>query len=150
MTRLVVHVTGQEEHARLAGEPLAEGHRVADAQPREADRRRIGPDPVDDVGVAFHEGICELQVAEHERVVEDPPRVIVRRHHVEDAPAKRKRMATVETEAAPPHGGARDGKARVIHAEAEVTILGPDRITIRLFRKRATNAKAEATKADAK
>lgn len=88
-------------------------------------------------------------VIEHERVVEDPPRVIVRRHYVEDAPAKRKRMATVETEVAPPHGGAREGKARVIRAEAEVTILGPDRMTIRLFRKRATNAKAEATKADA-
>ena len=29
-----------------------------------------------------------------------------------------------------------DGKARVIRAEAEITILGPDRMSIRLFRKR--------------
>jgi hypothetical protein len=88
-------------------------------------------------------------VIEHQRVVEDPPRVIVRRHYVEDAPsgvpARREHIATVETEAAPLV--ARDGKARVIRAEAEVTILGPDRMTIRLFRKRATGAKAEATEA---
>lgn len=90
-------------------------------------------------------------VIEHKRVVEDPPRVIVRRHYVEDAPngvpASRKHIATVETEVAAP--AAHDGKARVIRAEAEVTILGPDRMTIRLFRKRATDAKAEATKAEA-
>ena len=40
------------------------------------------------------------------------------------------------------------GKAekRVIRAEAEVTILGPDRMSIRLFRKRkgGADAKAEA------
>jgi hypothetical protein len=88
-------------------------------------------------------------VIEHQRVVDDPPRVIVRRHYVEDQPKPRKRVATVEGDVAPPRGAARDGKARVIRAEAEVTILGPDRMTIRLFRKRATNAKAEATKADA-
>jgi hypothetical protein len=88
-------------------------------------------------------------VIEHERVVEDPPRVIVRRHYVEDAPASRKHMGPVETEAALPHGAARDSKARVIRAEAEVTILGPDSMTIRLFRKRATNAHAQATKAEA-
>jgi len=87
-------------------------------------------------------------VIEHERVVEDPPRVIVRRHYVEDKPAKRKHLATVETEVAPPPA-AHDGKARVIRAEAEVTILGPDRMTIRLFRKRAAGARAEATKAEA-
>ena len=89
-------------------------------------------------------------VVEHERVVEDPPRIIVRRHYVEDAPARRKRIATVETEVAPPRRAARGGRARVIHAEAEVTILGPDRMTIRLFRKRATDARAQANKADAK
>jgi hypothetical protein len=88
-------------------------------------------------------------VIEHERVVEDPPRVIVRKHYVEDAPARRKRMATVETEVAPPQGAEHGGKARVIRAEAEVTILGPDSMTIRLFRKRATNARAQATKTEA-
>jgi hypothetical protein len=63
-------------------------------------------------------------VIEHRRVVEDPPRVIERRHYVEDAPPAEpeKRVSRA------------DGK-RVIHAEAEVTILGPDRMSIRLFRK---------------
>ena len=87
-------------------------------------------------------------VIEHQRVVEDPPRVIVRKHYVEDAPAKRKRVATVEGDITPPP--ARDGKARTIRAEAEVTILGPDRMTIRLFRKRAAGARAEADKDETK
>ncbi len=94
-------------------------------------------------------------VIEHERVVDDPPRIIERRHYVEDAPAAaksapRKRVATVESEVAPPPAATKDksGKAekRVIRAEAEVTILGPDRMSIRLFRKRkgGADAKAEA------
>ena len=83
-------------------------------------------------------------VVEHERVVEDPPRVVERRHYVEDRPARRSRVATVEMEAAPP--SARDGKARIIRAEAEVTILGPDRMTIRLFRKGDRGPMAEAIK----
>ena len=37
------------------------------------------------------------------------------------------------------------GKQRVIRAEAEVTILGPDRMNIRLFRKgRGTSVNAPA------
>ncbi len=44
---------------------------------------------------------------------------------------------TIETEGAVEGDGARreSGKQRVIRAEAEVTILGPDRMNIRLFRK---------------
>jgi hypothetical protein len=87
-------------------------------------------------------------VIEHQRVVEDPPRVIERRHYVDDQPKRRKRVATVESEVTP--APAHDGKARVIRAEAEVTILGPDRMTIRLFRRRGSNAKAQADKADEK
>ncbi len=52
------------------------------------------------------------------RVVDDPPKVITRRHYVDDAPA-----------------GMRDVEPRVIHADAEITILGPDRMSIRLVRK---------------
>jgi hypothetical protein len=59
-------------------------------------------------------------VIEHRRVVEDPPRVIERRHYVDDAPRQ---------------DAPRKEEKRVIHAEAEVTILGPDRMSIRLFRK---------------
>jgi hypothetical protein len=92
-------------------------------------------------------------VIEHERVVDDPPRIVERRHYVEDAPAAaksapRKRVATVESEVAPPPAATKDksGKAekRVIRAEAEVTILGPDRMSIRLFRKRKGGADANA------
>jgi len=52
------------------------------------------------------------------RVVEEPVRVITRRHYVDNAPAR-----------------ARDVEPRVIHADAEITILGPDRMSIRLVRK---------------
>jgi hypothetical protein len=74
-------------------------------------------------------------VKETTRVVDDPPRVIERRHVVEDPPpAPRHPRAVVEAEskASKPH----DGKPRVIRAEAEITILGPDRMSIRLTRKR--------------
>ena len=79
-------------------------------------------------------------VRETTRVVDDPPRVVERRHIVEDAvaPAHPKRraqgaVAEAEGEQTP---RADDVKARVIRAEAEITILGPDRMSIRLFRKR--------------
>lgn len=85
-------------------------------------------------------------VIEHRRVVDDPPRVIERHHYVEDAPAPRRRKAQIEERgiiALDPktHGGDANDK-RVIHAEAEVTILGPDRMSIRLFRKSGADANA--------
>ena len=52
------------------------------------------------------------------RVVDDPTKVITRRHYVDDAPV-----------------GVRNVEPRVIHADAEITILGPDRMSIRLVRK---------------
>jgi hypothetical protein len=54
-----------------------------------------------------------------------------RRGYVDEAPV------IIETEGAIEDAGARreSGKQRVIRAEAEVTILGPDRMNIRLFRK---------------
>lgn len=87
-------------------------------------------------------------VIETKRYVDDPPRVIERRHYVEtDAPAPSKRRGLLQ----PPERSAKQGKRddnekRVIEADAEVTILGPDRMSIRLFRKgqRGANAKAEA------
>lgn len=101
-------------------------------------------------------------VIEHERLVDDPPRVIERRHITEDKPGRgiikqRHEVATEDVVIEP--GGprrvarhseakrfeakrsgkgkaeARDNSKRVIRAEAEVTILGPDRMSIRLFRK---------------
>jgi hypothetical protein len=83
-------------------------------------------------------------VIEHHRVVDDPPRVIERRHYVEDTP-RGPRIAAVES-GADEHAAHEDSRnaKRVIHAEAEVTILGPDRMSIRLFRKRGTDAQAKA------
>jgi hypothetical protein len=100
-------------------------------------------------------------VIEHERVVDDPPRVIERRHITEDVPGrgliKHRREVGQEDVVIGPGGmpaeAKRSAKAkravreaktkepkestgkRVIRAEAEVTILGPDRMSIRLFRK---------------
>lgn len=85
-------------------------------------------------------------VIETQRVVDDPPRIIERHHVVEDEPvrAPRKPAAIAEREPDKPAAG-RAEKVRVIRAEAEVTILGPDRMNIRLFRKgQGTKAKAQA------
>jgi hypothetical protein len=97
-------------------------------------------------------------VIEHEREVDDSPRVIERRHITEDKPGRgiikqRHEVATEDVVIEPggprreakhsenkrPAKGkaaaARDNSKRVIRAEAEITILGPDRMSIRLFRK---------------
>ena len=92
-------------------------------------------------------------VIETKRYVDDPPRVIERYNVVDDkvadakpARAKSKRVATAETGDAPV-ADKRKGKdevKRVINAEAEITILGPDRMSIRLFRKGSkANASAD-------
>lgn len=109
-------------------------------------------------------------VIEHERVVDDPPRVIERRHITEDAPGRgliKHRREVGQEEVVIEPGGApaeakRSAKAkrahreakvkepkesagkRVIRAEAEVTIIGPDRMSIRLFRKGHTSRAANA------
>lgn len=73
-------------------------------------------------------------VIETRRVVDDPPRVVERYHYVDDPPlplpAPRQRHARRDPAAAPI-----GDERRVIHADAVVTILGPDRMTIRLTRK---------------
>jgi hypothetical protein len=85
-------------------------------------------------------------VVETKRYVDDPPRVIERRHVVEDAPPARPRrqQATVEESDTGKRAGRDDNKKRVIEADAEVTILGPDRMSIRLFRKGQGGSKANA------
>ena len=75
-------------------------------------------------------------VVETQRVVDDPPRVIERHHVVEDEPASARRQPRIiENGDAGKRRSHDDGKPRVIQADAEVTILGPDRMSIRLFRK---------------
>jgi hypothetical protein len=76
-------------------------------------------------------------VRETRRYVDDPPRIIERRQVVDDD------TGAVEPEQQPRRD---DTKKRVIAADAEVTILGPDRMSIRLFRKGQgpkANAKAD-------
>lgn len=74
-------------------------------------------------------------VIEHRRVVDDPPRVVERVRVEEGPPARPMRTADLARVQARRKGLEASGK-RVIRAEAEVTILGPDRMTIRLLRKR--------------
>lgn len=80
-------------------------------------------------------------VRETHRYVDDPPRIIERRQIVDDE------TGAVEQEQPAPQPLRRDDtKRRVIAADAEVTILGPDRMSIRLFRKGQgpkANAKAD-------
>jgi hypothetical protein len=75
-------------------------------------------------------------VVETKRYVDDPPRVIERDVVVDDEPTRAPRQRGLIQ---PPAGGETsrrdDNKKRVIQADAEVTILGPDRMSIRLFRK---------------
>jgi hypothetical protein len=99
-------------------------------------------------------------VIETKRYVDDPPRVIERYNVVDDkvadgkvaegkpARARSKRVATAETGDAPVadkrKGKDEDEVKRVINAEAEITILGPDRMSIRLYRKGSkANASAD-------
>jgi hypothetical protein len=73
-------------------------------------------------------------VVEHKRYVDDPPRVIERNITVDEpARAKCKRGIVENCDTGSRASG--EGKKRVIEADAEVTIIGPDRMSIRLFRK---------------
>jgi hypothetical protein len=72
-------------------------------------------------------------VRKHYRVIDDPPIVVQR--EIDES----------QLRPAPPPRPEHPSTGRVIHAEAEVTILGPDRMSIRLYRKpdgRGANAKA--------
>ena len=70
-------------------------------------------------------------VRKHIRVVDNPPIVVQREIDENGQVLSEQRVPTVQAQAAP----APLGTGRVIHAEAEVTILGPDRMNIRLYRK---------------
>ena len=79
-------------------------------------------------------------VVERKRYVDDPP-IVVKRHKVVDVEA----TEPAAKKAAKKSGGDADARhPRVIRAEAEVTILGPDRMSIRLFRKGGLDANAKA------
>ncbi len=76
-------------------------------------------------------------VIEHRRIVDDPPRVIVRQDGAEDAPMDTPVEPAVSEERPVGRGLLGGGHgSRVIRADAEITIQGPDRMSVRLFRKR--------------
>ncbi len=77
-------------------------------------------------------------VIETRRVVQDPPKVIERRRYADDAPPRRGHTGSI----GPKRAGTDD--PRVIHADAEITILGPDRMSIRLVRKDGQSLDANA------
>jgi hypothetical protein len=94
-------------------------------------------------------------VVEHKRVVDDPPIVVQREQVIDEYHVKSDRprglirnradeppVAAIPPAApSPPVVTPLPGKGqRVIRAEAEVTVLGPDRMSIRLFRKRGEPA----------
>lgn len=95
-------------------------------------------------------------VIETKRYVDDPPRIIERYHVEGEKPVTRpgKRVAVVEpdiqrdtTKHKRTHksaGKSRGEEKRVIEADAEITILGADRMNIRLFRKGGAKANAQA------
>ena len=86
-------------------------------------------------------------MVETKRFVDDPPRIIERRRVVADEPVRpRRKQAAAEERDTNKRASRDDTKKRVIEADAEVTILGPDRMSIRLFRKGQrpkANARAE-------
>jgi hypothetical protein len=77
-------------------------------------------------------------VRETHRYVDDPPRVIDRVTVDDSEETPNRGILTQPRRAAPRATGSTasaDNSPRVIAADAEVTILGPDRMSIRLFRK---------------
>lgn len=90
-------------------------------------------------------------VKETKRYVDDPPRVVERYQVVDD---RVEHLHNKRASNEPHDGGAvvikrkgaglGGGEKRVIDADAEITILGPDRMSIRLFRKGSkANASAD-------
>ena len=84
------------------------------------------------------------KVVETKRYVDLPPRVVERYTVIDDSSGEKR--VEIEAPAAEAQGkkgkptketnkGANKGGHRVIQADAEITILGPDRMTIQLYRK---------------
>lgn len=86
------------------------------------------------------------KVVETTRYVDDPPRVVERYTVVDDSTGDKKVVVEappLDAPAASKNDKAAKGQKRVIQADAEITILGPDRMTIQLYRKgeRGKNAR---------
>lgn len=86
------------------------------------------------------------KVVETTRYVDDPPRVVERYTVVDDSNGEKKVVVEPPQGDAPAAGSSdkpAKGQKRVIQADAEITVLGPDRMTIQLYRKgeRGKNAR---------
>ncbi len=84
------------------------------------------------------------KVVETTRYVDLPPRIVERYTVVDDTNGDKK-VVTEPPQSDEPAGSGKPGKhaKRVIQADAEITVLGPDRMTIQLYRKgeRGKNAR---------
>lgn len=77
------------------------------------------------------------KVVETTRYVDEPPRVVERYTVVDDTKGAKRVVAEAgpfDMRKSGKHGAGKNEK-RVIQADAEITILGPDRMTIQLYRK---------------
>ncbi len=74
-------------------------------------------------------------VIETKRVVDDPPRVVERYHFVDDPPLPPQPPGQGQGHASREPGPLIGDGRRVIHADAVVTIFGPDRMSIQLTRR---------------
>jgi len=140
--------THKSRHKRMASAP-ADSEPVAKAAPKfDRPHKRVDPELVDKLRKRGHRHI-ETKVVNTTRVVREKPIVIERKRYVDDPPIVIERRHVVEDtlpgeQPRGRHAARGDGNVRVIHAEAEVTILGPDRMSIRLFRKHGNDANAKA------
>lgn len=109
------------------GEPRAAAH-------RQRARRAAAKTPaINTTKIVRH----KPKVVETTRYVDDPPRVVERYTVVDDASGEKKVVADAQALDKAKLGKNEGGKnaRRVIQADAEITIIGPDRMTIQLYRK---------------
>ena len=142
---LIEELRGRSHVKRGAGSKLAKVTKIVREKPIVIVHKRIVDDPprvivrqhvIDDLP----RGRGLFQPEPQEPTVEDlPPVTTPSRRHVSRHAARHKvvRLAHVEHHKAVP---LETGSRRVIKANAEGTILGPDRMTIRLFRKGRSSA----------
>lgn len=127
----------KKRHVRSALAPMAKPVRgKADPALIEELRQRVAgkqKNVINTTKVVRH----EPKVVETTRYVDDPPRVVERYTVVDDNEGEKKVVVEApQAEAKSPKGGKHDrNQKRVIQADAEITVLGPDRMTIQLYRK---------------
>jgi hypothetical protein len=115
-------------------------HELVEELRKRAEARREKSDEAQENGEQGNRSVKIVRdkpvVVTTKRYVDDPPRVIERNIVVDDEPARTPRQrGLIQAPAVSENVRRDDNKKRVIQADAEVTILGPDRMSIRLFRK---------------